>query len=183
MFAPEVGLQLSRGATPDEVANARTNARPLEQLPLKRDRYALTGKLAWRLGGTTLRLDERGYIDTWEIVASTTDAKLVVDVAPRVAVWPHARFHIQNGASFYKRAYYSQGVDDLPALRTSDRELSPLLSGALGGGTRISLGKPGSVDDLLLTFGADGTYTDFLDALLVKDRWAVLLTAGVEAVF
>lgn len=183
VFLPTTSVQLPRGASPDQVADARSQARPLEQLPLQRDRYAVTGRLAWRFTSTTLRVEERAYIDTWGMHASTTDGKYVIDVFDRLAVWPHLRFHMQDGVSFWQRAYYSNGVDDLPALRTGDRELSPLISGSLGVGSRISLGKPGKLDDLLLVFSADSTYTDFLDALYVTERLSLLLTAGFEAVF
>ena len=123
---------------------ARIQARPLEQLPTERNRYALTGRLAWRGSSTTLRLEERGYIDTWGEAASTTDARFFIDVTSRITLWPHARFNLQNGVNFWRRTYVANDIHDLPALRTGDRELGPLRTLGGGGGLRWALGKVGS---------------------------------------
>ena len=105
IFAPDVAATIPAGASATPVANTRLQARPLEQLPLERDRFALTGRLAWRGESTTLRLEERGYADSWGLRASTTDARYFIDASRRFTIWPHARFHVQNGIDFWKRAY------------------------------------------------------------------------------
>jgi hypothetical protein len=183
MFMPSDADALGRGASVDEVAKKRIAARPLEQLPLSRDRFALTGRLAWRFDTTTLRLDERGYTDSWGLHASTTDMRYLVDLSERVTVWPHLRFHIQNGVNFWQRAYASTGASDIPALRTGDRELGPLSNSGVGAGLRLALGHAGSVDDFVLTTTLDGTYTSFSDALYVTERYSGLFAVGVEVVF
>jgi hypothetical protein len=183
VFSPDAAAKVSRGASPDEVAGLRINARPLEQLPLSRQRWAVTGRLAWRLTSATLRLEERGYTDSWGLLASTTDARYMVDVSQRVILWPHLRVHVQNGVDFWKRAYSAIGPGDLPAFRTGDRELGPLRNLGLGGGARLALGKAGSAEDFVLTASVDGTWTSFLDALYVKDRWSLIGVVGAEVTF
>ena len=183
MFAPDVAPAVPRGASAIDVANVRLVARPLEQLPLARDRFAVTGRLGWRGDKTTLRLEERLYSDSWGARATTTDLRWFVDVAQRVTLWPHLRAHVQSGVSFWERAYAAQSADSLPALRTGDRELGPLANFGGGGGARFSLGKSGAKDDLVLAFTCDGTWTSFRDALYVKDRFSVLGTTSFEVTF
>ncbi len=183
MFSPDVVAQLPRGASVDTVAKLRLQIRPLEQLPLERERYALSGRIAWRVDRTTLRLDERLYTDTWGLHASTSDARVLVDTSQRVTIWPHLRAHFQTGVDFWQRAYTAHDVTDIPALRTGDRELGPLMNLGAGGGLRIALGQDGSVDDWVLTTTFDGTWTRFQDAIYVTDRFAGLLATSLEVVF
>jgi hypothetical protein len=183
IFSPEVGPLVPRGASVAAVAATRLQARPLEQLPLERDRLALTGHAAWRIGTRTLRMDERLYGDSWSQYASTTDARYFIDAGSRFIVWPHLRFHAQNAVSFWQRAYTATGPADLPALRTGDRELGALINVGAGGGLRVALGRPGRLDDWTWTTTLDGIWTSFADALYVKTRWSSILTTGVQAVF
>lgn len=183
IFLPADAARVQPGASVDEVASLRIQSRPLEQLPLERDRFAMTGRLAWRLSGTTLRLDERGYTDSWGLHASTTDARYFVDVGSRFTMWPHLRFHAQDSVSFWKRAYTASGASDLPAVRTGDRELSQLFNVGAGAGLRVALGKAGSVDDFVLTTTVDGTWSSYADVLYLKTRYAGLVATGVEVVF
>jgi len=183
VFAPDVAASIPRGASPSLVAGTRMEARPLEQLPLERERLGLTVRLAWRGDSTTLRLEERGYADTWGQRASTTDVRYFIDVSRRFTIWPHGRFNIQNGVDFWKRAYAATSVRDLPALRTGDRELGPLFTLGGGGGFRIALGKDGALEDLVLTTTLDGFWTSFADALYVKERFSGLITTGMEVAF
>lgn len=183
LFAPDVAAKIPAGASATTVASKRLDARPLEQLPLDRDRFAITGRLALRGESTTLRFEERGYADSWGLRASTTDARYFIDASRRFTFWPHARFHVQNGTSFWKRAYSSTGVHDLPALRTGDRELGPLYTVGGGGGMRIALGGSGSLDDLVWTTTLDGFSTAFSDAIYVSKRFSALLTTGMEVTF
>jgi hypothetical protein len=183
IFAPDVASRVPAGATATNVANVRLEARPLEQLPLSRDRFALTGRLAWRGDSTTLRFEERLYNDSWGLRASTTDARYFIDASRRFTIWPHARFHVQNGVDFWKRAYAATSVHDLPALRTGDRELGPLFTVGGGGGVRIALGGAGALDDLVWTTTLDGFYTSFADAIYVTTRYSALLTTGMEVTF
>src|SRR5207302_9129024 len=91
MFAP--GTDVPRGASIDSVMAARLPERTLEQLPLSRNRYALTLRMAHRFRASTLRLEERLYHDTWGIDATSTDARFLFDVARRVQLGPHVRVH------------------------------------------------------------------------------------------
>lgn len=183
MFRPEDAARIGRGASAGLVASTRLDARPLEQLPLERERYAVTGRLAYRGNGTTLRLDERLYADTWGQRASTTDARYFVDLGTRFTIWPHARFNIQSAVDFWQRTYTSTSVNDLPALRTGDRELGALFTAGAGGGLRIALGKAGALDDLVLTTTLDGYFTSFADTLYVTERFSALATTALEVAF
>ncbi|HVH46448.1 MAG TPA: hypothetical protein VM925_29100 [Labilithrix sp.] len=59
IFTAADASRVERGATVAQVSKYRIQARPLEQLPLERNRYALTGRLAWRGKSSTLRFEQR----------------------------------------------------------------------------------------------------------------------------
>ena len=183
LYAPEVAATIPRGAAVSQVAASRSQARPLEQLPLERERFALTGRLAWRLSSSTLRVEERGYADSWGLRASTTDVRYFIDGSRRVTVWPHGRVNLQNGVEFWQRAYASTGSNDIPALRTGDRELGPLRTLGGGGGVRVALGKAGATDDVVLSTALDGYWTSFLDAVYVKERFSALCATTLDIAF
>lgn len=183
MFSPSVAGTIPRGASAETVARSRLEARPLEQLPLGRERYALDVRLASRFESSTLRLDERGYLDSWGMAASTTDVKWMFDAGDRVIWWPHLRVHVQNGVSFWERAYAARDVHDLPALRTGDRELAPLFTVGGGGGVRIALGPEADRDAWVFTASVEGAHTTFQDAIYVTERWSALAAVGIEVGF
>jgi hypothetical protein len=183
MFAPAVAPTVPRGASPDFVASKRLAFRVLEQLPLGRERFALTGRLAYRFAWSTLRLDERLYADSWALRASTTDVRWMFDATKRWVLWPHLRFHAQSAVDFWQRAYTSNGLADLPLYRTGDREQGSLVSFGSGLGARWALGPAGAEDDWVLTATVDGTYTSFADAIYVRERFALLGVLGMEAAF
>jgi hypothetical protein len=183
MFAPNIAPTVPNGASVDEVNAKRLPERPLEQLPLTRRRYALTGRFAHRFDRSTLRVEERLYDDSWNLVASSTDARWIFDLGNRFAVWPHARFHIQSAVSFWERAYvsnYAVGFS-LPEYRTGDRELGPLrtVGGGLGG--RWYLGRDAAPQTWQLGVSGDVMYTSFLDDLYVSDRVATFGAITLEA--
>jgi len=183
MFSPETAPAVPRGITAYSTADLRITARPLEQLPTDKNRFALTGRMGWRTEHTTLRLDQRLYTDSWSMHATTTDFRWFVDVAERVTVWPHLRVHVQDGVSFWQRAYVARDASDLPTLRTGDRELGPLSNFGTGGGVRFALGKSGQKDDIILSVTADGTWTSFIDDLYVKNRFSALGATTLEMTF
>lgn len=179
LFAP--GTSVARGASVDVVNGLRVTARPLEQLPLSRQRYGLTLRLAHRYHLSTLRLDERVYADSWAMLATTTDARYLFDVSRRVETGPHARLHAQTAVDFWQRAYvYGPGFE-VPALRTGDRELGPLVNLTGGWTMRIGVGSGDHPRSWVLGIDLNGTSTQYLDDLYVTNRVSVLGAVTLEA--
>lgn len=178
LFAP--GTQVPRGASIDLVNSLRVSARPLEQLPLSRSRYALTARLAHRYHLATLRLEERAYADTWLMLATTTDARLLFDVGSRVELGPHLRVHAQTAVDFWQRAYiYGPGFQ-VPGLRTGDRELGPLVNATAGGTLRIGIGSDATPTSWVLAFDLNATTTQYLDDLYVTNRISAIGGVSLE---
>jgi hypothetical protein len=172
LFAP--GTAVPRGATVDQVNALRVSARPLEQLPLSRQRYALTFRIAHRRRRATLRLDERLYVDSWLMKATTTDARYLFDLSPRIELGPHARLHAQTGVDFWQRAYVLGPGFEYPSLRTGDRELGPLVNVTGGWTLRIGLGADANPEAWMLSFDLNATSTQYLDDLYVTRRISTL---------
>jgi tetratricopeptide (TPR) repeat protein len=188
MFDPDtVAPFVPNGATVDLVNRTRLPVRPLEQLPTERDRFAVGARFNKRLNSATLRIEERFYVDTWGIKASSTDARYMVDLSRHLRVWPHVRAHVQSGANFFRLAYSAaldpNGGITLPLYRTGDRELAPLLTGTGGGGLRIGLGEPEGEIKYGITLVGDVMYTRYLKALYVTTRTAVYGSVGFDVEF
>jgi uncharacterized protein DUF3570 len=186
LFAPGQGSSIPAGVSIDEVNRLRLNQRPIEQVPSARDRYAVSGHLAHRFGGSTLRLDERLYTDNWGLSAATSELRFIMDLHRRLELWPHLRHHIQGQVRFWQRAYEAilgpEGSLGVPVFRTGNRELSPLQTIVLGGGMRLKLSEaPGAQLDLV--FEADVGRTRFSDALYISERLMGYSTLAIEAVF
>ena len=180
LFAP--GVAVPAGASAGLVTSLRTSARPLEQLPLSRDRFAVSFRLAHRIGFTsTLRLDERLYDDSWSLKATSTDLRYLVDVSRRVELGPHVRFHAQSAVSFWQRAYTLGPGFEYPALRTGDRELGPLLGFTVGGRIRWSVGPTAHRSAWVLGFELNVTETHYFDDLYITDRRSAVGVFSVEA--
>jgi hypothetical protein len=191
MFSPAAAALVASapsGVSASWVNSNRLPERPLEQLPLERHRFALTGRYAHRLDGSTLRLEERFYDDDWALIASTTDGRWIFDLGKRFALWPHARFHVQKAVGFWERAYVSGpggpngDAFDLPLYRTGDRELGPLWTIEGGGGIKWYLGSDAEPRKWQLGFTADAIYTAYTDDLYISSRSGYLgaLTLEVE---
>lgn len=192
MFSQGVVDALPRAASPELVAAARLDVMPLEQLPTDRQRYAVLLRVAHRFESATLRADERVYIDSWGQMASTTDARFMWDVYapegkagaeafPQLRLSPHLRFHIQGPVDFWQRAYVAVPTlsgFQIPALRTSDRELGPLFGVTAGLGVRLAL-----TEELALGVAADGVYTQFTDTLFLFDKWGLFTASTLELEF
>ena len=187
MFSPTIARKIPQGATVDLVNVYRLPLRPLEQLPTERDRYAVGARFIHRMNNATLRVDQRFYFDTWGTKASSTDARYVQDVGKQIRVWPHLRFNAQTAASFYQLAYSAalnqDGSITVPLFRSTDRELSPLLTLTAGGGARFALTSPESPTQIGVTVQGDVMYTRFLNALYVTTRTAVYGTVGLDGEF
>ena len=176
MFARDVAPNVPKGASIEYVTSHRLFERPLEQLPLSRRRFALTGHIAHRFDRSTLRLEERLYDDTWALAASTTDVRWIFDVSSRFSLGPHARFHAQSPVVFWQRAYSGGPTTgwDLPLYRTGDRELGPLWTATGGGGVKWYIGGARSPRDWGIGLQIDAIYTSFLDDLYVTERTGFL---------
>src|SRR5262249_30882335 len=141
-----VASRVPVGLSVDAVNQNRLPIRVLEQLPTSRQRWAIAGLLAHRFSSSTLRAEERLYIDNWGLKASTTDAKYLIDLGERVRIWPQVRVNAQTGVSFWQLTYVAK-LDKsgpgflVPALRTGDKELGPLVGITGGGGVRVALGE------------------------------------------
>ncbi len=182
MFDPTTVAQgIPAGLAIDTVNDIRLPVRSLEQLPTSRQRWAVAGLLAHRFTASTIRAEERLYIDNWGLKATTTDAQYLIDITKDIRVWPAARFHAQSGTSFWQLAYQAQvdanGVIKVPALRTGDRELSPLIAATAGFGTRFAFGEK---RNWALTVTGDVTYTKFFDALYILTRIGFLGATTLE---
>lgn len=192
MFSQGVVDALPRAASPELVAAARLDVMPLEQLPTDRQRYAILLRLAHRFDTATIRADERLYIDSWGQMASTTDARFLWDVYapkgkdgaedfPQLRLSPHGRFHIQGPVDFWQKAYVAVPTlsgFQIPALRTSDRELGPLFGVTAGANVRVAF-----TEELALGVTAEGIYTQFLDTLFLFDKWALFTASTLELEF
>jgi hypothetical protein len=168
LFAP--GTYVPRGAPVSQVTELRLSARALEQLPLSRDHFALSARVAHRMQNATLRVDERLYTDTWGLHATTTDARFLVDFGRRVELGPHARFHAQTGVTFWERGYVLGPGFDFPALRTGDRELGPLFGVTGGARLRLGVGPSAEPKSWILGFDWNVTSTQFLDDIYLTRR-------------
>lgn len=178
-FTAENASKVVPGETAASLAAVRAPERMLEQLPSSRQRYALSGLLAHRYSASTLRFEERIYIDSWGLKATTTNLRLSYDIGTRWRIAPELRFHGQLPVTFWHLAYVTERTADgikFPEYRTGDRELGPLGTGSLGLGLRRVMSKT-----LALTLNGEVDYTRFLDDLYIKQRIAVFgaLTAEV----
>jgi hypothetical protein len=171
LFAP--GASVPRGASIDTVNALRLSERAIERVPLSRDRYALTLRLAHRFAASTLQLEARVYDDTWALFALTTDARWTFDLGKRVELGPHLRAHGQTAVDFWQRAYVLRSGFDYPAYRTGDRELGPLLNFTGGGRVRVGVGPARAPMKWTLGTDVDLTYSRYLDDLYLTDRTAL----------
>jgi hypothetical protein len=179
LFAP--GTAVPRGASVEEVTRLRVSARPLEQLPLSRDRFALSFGLSHRFSASTLRFDERVYADSWTLAASSTDARYLLDLGRRMELGPHLRVHAQSAVGFWQRAYVLRPGFDFPALRTGDRELGPLVGLTSGFTFRYGLGPADIPDQWRLGLDLNVTETRYLDDLYLTGRLSALAALSLEA--
>jgi hypothetical protein len=178
LFAP--GQFVPRGAPFSVVTRLRVSERPIEQLPLSRERFAVSGRLAHRFRFSTLRLEERLYVDSWGLMATSTDGRYLIDVR-RVELGPHLRVHAQTAVDFWQRAYALGPGFTYPSLRTGDRELGPLFNVTAGGSLRIGIGPPAHPRAWTLGLDLDATSTHYLDDLYITERIAGLGALSLEA--
>lgn len=188
MFPADIASQVRPGEPIDSVNAVRLNIRPREQLPHERNRIAVGARINHRFANATLRVEERLYVDSWGVKATTTDTRYLVDLGERIRVWPHLRLHAQTGATFYERAYVAafaqpDGLLVVPKYRTGDRELSTMAAVTAGGGARVALNGESSSVRYALLATADMMYNYYFDALFITKRTAVYGTIGFEVEF
>lgn len=179
-FTSDVAPDVPRGATPEAVAAARLPVAAKDRLPDSRLRGAVAAGIRQRFDESTLRVDERFYLDDWGLLASTTEARYLHDLTDSTRLGPHARFHIQSGVDFWQRAYVASAGGfplTLPEYRTGDREMGPLFNLALGGSFRQKVS-----DTFALGLNIDGLYSQFLDHIYVFDRWGLFTASTLELV-
>ena len=164
--------------------------KPLEQLPTERDRYAIGGRFNKRLNNATLRLEQRFYIDTWGVKASSTDSRYMVDLSRHLRVWPHGRAPRSDRIRTSIRVAYYRGA----RRRRPDRQcrfIEPATAssrrssrGTGGGGARLGIGEPeGDIKCGITIVGQTSWYTRFLNALYVTTRTAVYGSVGFDVEF
>jgi hypothetical protein len=188
MFAPDVAPKVSPGESIDAVNANRLPVRSRELVPHTRDRFSIGARVNHRFTNGTLRVEERLYDDSWGIKASTTDAKYLHDLGDRLRVWPHLRYHVQSGASFYKLAYPAAiEMSDVPlqvfTYRTDDRELSPMMTVTAGGGARIALTGDKAPVQYGIILSGEVMYSRYFKSLYIVARTGVYGTVGFEAEF
>ena len=71
----------------------------------------------------------------------------------------------------------------VPLYRTTDRELSPLVSLTGGGGAHWLLTAPEAKTQYGLSFQVDAMYTKYFDSLFITQRTALYGTVGFDAEF
>nr|WP_240807008.1 DUF3570 domain-containing protein [Polyangium spumosum] len=178
MFTQAVASRVPLGATRQVVSSNRLPFAPLEQLPTERSRFALVGRAAKRFDKTTIRGDERVYVDTWGQMASTTDARFFFDVNDDLRVGSHLRFNIQSSVDFWKRAYIAEQTAagwNVPQYRTSDRELGALMGFTLGANVRYALARV-----LSAQLQVEGLYNQYFDHIYVFNRFGLFTAATLE---
>ena len=180
LFAPSVAPSVPAGATLDVVTRLRLPESVLERLPLSRDRFGVTARLANRFEHATARVEGTLYDDSWSLKAFAGDGRLLCDVSQRWSIGPHLRYYVQSAVSFWKLAYVATG-NAVPALRTGDRELGPLMNLTAGGTARWAIGPRSRLDAWVLGATFDMTYTGFFDDLYIKRRTAALGALSLEA--
>ncbi|MBI2896513.1 MAG: DUF3570 domain-containing protein [Deltaproteobacteria bacterium] len=148
-----------------------------ESHPKSRFRHALVVR-ARRAAGqrVAVGLDERLYLDSWGVEASTTNAVLAVELWRDFDLEVRNRFHVQSGASFYRRAYQER-----LAWMTADRELGPLVDDFIGPAIVWQSGRLGPFDSIRLDLRADAFYYRFFDSDRIESRAGTMLAAGLEA--
>jgi hypothetical protein len=181
LFDRATAHALPRGASVARVDRERLPETPLERLPQARARYAITVRYKHRADAATVRAEERLYIDSWGLLATTSDVRWAFDLARTLELAPTLRVHAQTGTSFWRRAYIASESDErleLPAIRTGDRELGPLWTVSVGADLRWSFAATSGSPVVRLR--VVGMRTGYLDSLFIEHRFAIFSGLSVE---
>jgi hypothetical protein len=180
LFSAQVAPSVPAGATVQEVSRLRLPDSVIERLPLSRDRFGVTARLARRLSHATTRIESTVYHDSWSLSAFSADGRELFDIGKRGSIGPHLRYYVQSPVSFWKVGYVGT-PDTVPVFRTGDRELGPLMSLSAGGWARWALGPPAALDAWAVIASFDATYTRFLDDLYITRRLSALGAFTLES--
>ncbi|HSY21099.1 MAG TPA: DUF3570 domain-containing protein [Polyangiaceae bacterium] len=180
LFSVQIAPSVPAGATVQEVSRLRLPETVIERLPLSRQRFGLTARLAHRRPRATTRIESALYGDTWGLFAFTADGRELFDLAPRWSVGPHVRYYVQSAVSFWHAAYVGTAFA-VPAFRTGDRELGPLMNLTGGGTARWEIGPAETPERYVLGLAFDATYTRFFDDLYIRRRLSTLGALTAEA--
>jgi hypothetical protein len=104
------------------------NRTPQERLPQFRQRYAVYARGLYALPAVRAsgQLMARLYEDSWAVRAATGEILLNKYFGPAVLLTLRGRYHIQEGASFYRDAVGYRDLGPGGKYWTGDRELSPM---------------------------------------------------------
>jgi hypothetical protein len=107
---------------------------PQEHLPTLRQRYAgfARARVAVPEVRAALAAMLRAYRDTWDVRAATAEGELVKYLGPQIIAGVHGRYHVQDGAIFFRRAVEYRTLGPVGQYWTGDRELAPLSTVLLG---------------------------------------------------
>jgi hypothetical protein len=185
-FTVDVAPTIENGASAKRVNAARLPFLAIESLPATRDRYIGLGRLIHRFGAQTLDAVQRVYVDSWSVVASTTQIACAWSITPRWTLTPRLRLHVQTGADFWHRAYAvssSEASFDVPRYRSGDRRLSPLETSSGGLDVSFAMGSADRPAAWSFLLGSDFANTQYFDALYVTSRNSLLTTFAIQGAF
>lgn len=125
------------------VALGSSGAQPQEHEPQFRQRYALFGRAAYAVPALrgSAAAAVRLYRDSWAVQSVTGEATLNKYVGQALLFTLRGRYHLQQGASFYRSALGYRNGGPGGQYWTGDRELSPM-SNYLASGKLALLRRP-----------------------------------------
>jgi hypothetical protein len=108
---------------------------PQESLPQYRQRYALFLRAHQAIPPlrSALRLGVRGYRDSWDVRAVSSDLEFLSYFGPGLILGLRGRWHQQGGAAFFRTAEALRLEGPTGKYWTGDRELAPLSNLMAGG--------------------------------------------------
>jgi len=174
------GLDAARGDGVELDLNTfdayRLPGRPPEEVPDSRHRHAGAVRVLRYLEdlNASIRIDYRFYVDSWSVIANTVEPALYWQVAQDWRLNLATRFYHQTGADFWRREYVVAGPQEIPAIRTVDRALSPYF--AVGAQARVEW-EPG---DWRVYLSAGASHTEYLDYLFLDNRLVLTSQLGVQ---
>jgi hypothetical protein len=148
-----------------------------EKVPRARWRHALAVLVRRALGPVvSVGASYRFYLDDWGLLSHTLLGDVGINLAEHTLLSLQYRFYTQNGADFYRRRYAGLTVS---ALRTRDRELSPLQFHRLGLEIDQRIYEFDQGRTLVATFGVGGNFYFYSDFVGLERVRALEVTAAL----